>query len=147
MNVPVLDAAGIAELLRSARRIAMIGASSNPVRPSNDVFRFLRGAGYDVVPVSPTEEEVDGVRAYPTLAEAVAATGPFEIVDVFRRAEFCPDHAREAVAAKARCLWLQLGIVSEEAARIASAGGLAVVMDRCTKVEAARLGRRPLSAG
>ena len=79
------------------------------------------------------------IKRYPTLADAVAATGPFDIVDVFRRAEFCPDHAREAVASGARCLWLQLGIVSVEAARIAAAGGLAVVMDRCTKVEHARL--------
>lgn len=141
LDVSVLDAAGIAELLRSSHRVAMIGASSNPARPSNDVFGYLRGAGYDVVPVSPTETEVDGVTAYPTLAEAVAATGSFDIVDVFRRAEFCPDHAREAVAAGARCLWLQLGIVSAEAARIALDGGLAVVMDRCTKIEVARLGR------
>jgi predicted CoA-binding protein len=111
------------------------------MRPSNDVFRALRRAGYDAVPVSPTESEVDGVAAYPTLAEAVAATGPFDIVDVFRRAEFCPAHAREAVEARARCLWLQLGIVSVEAAEIAFAGGLQVVMDRCTKVEVARLGR------
>ena len=141
LDVTVLDGAGIAALLRSSRRIAMIGASSNPARPSNDVFGYLRAAGYDVVPVSPTETEVDGVPAYPTLAEAVAATGPFDIVDVFRRAEFCPDHAREAVAVGARCLWLQLGIVSAEAARIATDGGLAVVMDRCTKIEVARLGR------
>ena len=141
MDVLVLESSAIAELLRSSRRIAMIGASSNAMRPSNDVFRYLVGAGYDVVPVSPTETEVEGVRSYPTLAEAVAATGPFDIVDVFRRAEFCPDHAREAVAARARCLWLQLGIVSAEAARIAAEGGLAVVMDRCTKIEVARLGR------
>lgn len=141
LAVPVLDEGGIAELLGSSRRIAMIGASSNPMRPSNDVFRFLVDAGYDVVPVSPTEAEVEGAHAYPTLADAVAATGPFDIVDVFRRAEFCPDHAHEAVEAGARCLWLQLGIVSEEAARIASAGGLAVVMDRCTKIEVRRLRR------
>lgn len=137
----VLDPVGIRQLLMSTRRIAMVGASSNPTRPSNDVFRYLIEAGYDVVPVSPTETEVEGVQAYPTLAEAIEATGPFDIVDVFRRAEFCPDHAREAVAAGARCLWLQLGIVSEEAAMIASAAGLAVVMDRCTKIEVARLGR------
>ncbi|MBI3752322.1 MAG: CoA-binding protein [Chloroflexi bacterium] len=141
LDVPVLDAAGIADILRSSHRIAMIGASSNPARPSNDVFGYLRHAGYEVVPVSPTETEVDGVTAYPTLADAVAATGPFDIVDVFRRAEFCPDHAREAVAAGASCLWLQLGIVSAEAARIALDGGLSVVMDRCTKIEVARLGR------
>ena len=141
MDVPVLGPEGIADLLRSSRRIAMIGASSNPVRPSNDVFRSLVAAGYEVVPISPTETAVAGVPAYPTLAEAVRATGTFDIVDVFRRPQFCPEHAREAVAAGVRCLWLQLGIVSEEAARIASDAGLAVVMDRCTKVEVARLGR------
>jgi len=136
----VLDAEAIRELFRTSRRIAVIGASSNPARPSNGVFRYLRRAGYDVVPVSPTETEVDGVPAWPTLAEAVAGNGPFDIVDVFRRAEFCAGHAREAVAAGARCLWLQLGIVSVEAAEVALAGGLQLVMDRCTKVEHARLG-------
>jgi predicted CoA-binding protein len=139
LRIPVLDMAGIAELLRSSHRIAMIGASSNPTRPSNGVFRYLRAVGYDVVPVSPTETAVEGVAAFPTLAEAVAATGPFDIVDVFRRAEFCAEHAREAVAAGARCLWLQLGIVSVAAAEIALAGGLELVMDRCTKVEHVRL--------
>lgn len=117
----------------------MIGASSNPARPSHGVFRYLRAVGYDAVPVNPGEQEVAGVSAYPTLAAATEATGPFEIVDVFRRPEFCADHAREAVAAGARCLWLQLGIVSAEAARIAADGGLSVVMDRCIKVEHARL--------
>jgi predicted CoA-binding protein len=141
LQIPVLDAAGMAELFRSSRRIAMIGASSNPTRPSNGVFRYLRAVGYEVVPISPTETAVEGVTAYPTLAEAVAATGPFDIVDVFRRPEFCAEHAREAVAAKARCLWLQLGIVSVAAADIALAGGLQLVMDRCTKVEHARLTR------
>ena len=139
LDVPLLDEPGIAELFRITRRIAMIGASSNPSRPSNGVFRYLRAVGYEVVPVNPAETEVGGVAAYPTLAAAVEATGPFELVDVFRRPEYCADHAREAVAAAARCLWLQLGIVSVEAARIAAAGGLAVVMERCTKVEHARL--------
>ncbi|HEX5240688.1 MAG TPA: CoA-binding protein, partial [Candidatus Limnocylindrales bacterium] len=80
-----------------------------------------------------------GRPVYPTLAEAVEATGAFDIVDVFRRAEFCAEHAREAVAIGARCLWLQLGIVSAEAGRIALEGGLSLVMDRCIKVEHARL--------
>jgi predicted CoA-binding protein len=139
LAIPVLDGTGIRELFRTSRRIAVIGASSNPLRPSNDIFRYLRQAGYEVVPVSPTETMVEGVPAFATLAEAVAATGPFDIVDVFRRAEFCAEHAREAVATGARCLWLQLGIVSVEAAEVAIAGGLQLVMDRCTKVEHARL--------
>lgn len=117
----------------------MIGASANPLRPSNGVFRYLRAVGYDVVPVNPGETEIDGVPCYPTLAEAVAVTGPVELVDVFRRAELCPPHAHEAAAVGASCLWLQLGIASAEAARIAAAAGLSVVMDRCTKVEHARL--------
>ena len=140
LDVAVLDDPEIEELLRTARRIAVIGASSKP-RPSNGVLRYLVAVGYDVVPVHPNEHEVEGLTCYPTLAEAVEATGPVDIVDVFRRAEACPEHAREAVAAGARNLWLQLGIVSEEAARIASDGGLSVVMDRFSKIEHARLVR------
>jgi hypothetical protein len=139
LGVPVLDDSGIANVLRTSRRIAVIGASSKPHRASNDILRYLIAAGYDVVPVHPNERQVEGLTCYRTLAEAVLATGPVDIVDVFRRAEFCPGHAREAVAAGARCLWLQLGIVSAEAARIAASGGLSVVMDRCIKVDHRRL--------
>jgi len=135
----VLDDGGIAELLRSSHRIAVIGASSNPMRPSHDVFRSLRRAGYDAVPVSPTETQVDGVAAFPTLADAVAATGPFDIVDVFRRSELVVPHAVEAVETGARCLWLQLGVVNWEAARVAAAAGLTVVMDRCILKDHRRL--------
>jgi len=126
-------------MLRAARRIVVVGASSKPFRASHGVMGTLLGAGYDCVPVHPNEDSVHGIRAYSTLAEATTATGPFDIVDVFRRAEFCPEHAREAVAARAGCLWLQLGIVSWEAAEIASAGGLAVVMNRCTSIELGRI--------
>ena len=137
--VPLLDDAGIRELLRSRPRIALVGASSNPARPSHGVMRSLRQAGYDVVAVNPREAEIDGVPCYPSVAAAVAATGPVDVVDVFRRADLCVAHAREAVAAGARCLWLQLGIANEEAGRIAHDAGLAVVMDRCTIVEHRRL--------
>jgi predicted CoA-binding protein len=102
----------------------------------------LLRAGYHVVPVSPRETEVLGRPCYPDLAAAVAAEGPMDIVDVFRNAEACPGHAREAVAVGAGCLWLQLGIVSWEAARIAAEGGIPVVMDRCTAIEIRRLPRR-----
>jgi len=141
LDVPLLDTAGITNLLRESRRIAVIGASPHGNRPSNDIVRYLDAAGYEVVPVHPNWDEVARLRCYPTLAEAVAASGPVDIVDVFRRAEFCAAHAREAVAAGARCLWLQLGIVSAEAGRIAAEGGLAVVMDRCIKVDHALLVR------
>ena len=128
----------------SARRIAVIGASSSERRPSFGVFRYLVGQGFDCVPVNPNERSVLGMPAFPTLAAAVAATGVFDIVDVFRRSELVVPHAEEAVAAGATCLWLQLGVVNWEAARIASAAGLSVVMDRCTAIEWRRIaGRRP----
>ena len=140
--VPVLDDAGIALVLRQAHRIAIIGASSRPARPSHGVMASLLRSGYDVVPVNPLEEEVLGRRCYPDLASAVAAEGPADIVDVFRNADACPGHAREAVAVGAGCLWLQVGIVSWEAARIAADAGIPVVMDRCTSIEVGRLQRR-----
>jgi len=133
--VPVLDDDGRRNLLTSSRRIAVIGASDDPGRPSNDVFRHLLASGFDCIPVNPNVTEVAGVPAYATLAEVVAATGPVDVVDVFRRPEHCAAHAREAVAVGARCLWLQLGIVDWEAARVAHEAGLAVVMDRCLSVE------------
>ena len=140
--MPVLDDDRIADLLRSARRIAVIGASSNAGRPSFGVFRYLVHQGYECVPVNPNERDVFGIPAFRTLGEAVAATGPFDIVDVFRRSEFCVPHARDAVEAGATCLWLQLGVVNWEAAKIAHDAGLAVVMDRCTAVEHRRIRRR-----
>jgi predicted CoA-binding protein len=137
--VPVADDAGIEVILRGARRIAVIGASSNEGRPSFGVFRYLVNQGFACVPVNPNERAVLAIPAFRTLAEAVAETGPFDIVDVFRRSELAVDHAREAVASGARCLWLQLGVVNWEAARIAAEGGLAVVMDRCTAIEWRRI--------
>ena len=137
--VKLLDDAGIRRLLGEPRRIAVVGASSNPARPSFGVFRYLIHQGYDCVPVNPAERDVIGVPAFRTLAEAVDATGPFDIVDVFRRSELCLPHADEAIDAGARCLWLQLGVVNWEAARLASEAGLLVVMDRCTAIEHRRL--------
>ena len=134
----MLETTAIAELLRTSRRVAVIGASSRPFRPSSGVFESLVAAGYDCVPINPNEHEVHGVPAYATLGEAVEATGPFDIVDVFRRSDLCVPHAEEAVATGARCLWLQLGVVNWDAARIAAVGGLAVVMDRCTAIEIGR---------
>jgi predicted CoA-binding protein len=138
-EIPLLDDAAIRELLRSKPRIAMVGASSNPGRPSHGVMQALLRAGYDVVPVNPRETAIEGVTCYPSVAAAVEATGPVDSVDVFRRPDLCVEHAREAVAVGARCLWLQLGIANAEAARIAHEAGLAVVMDRCTIIEHRRL--------
>lgn len=139
-RAPLLDDEQIAELLRASRRIAVVGASSKASRPSFGVFQTLVARGYDCVPVNPFEEEVLGVPAVRSLADA-AASGPIDLVDVFRRPEACADVAREAVAIGARALWLQLGVVNWEAARIAADGGLGVVMDRCTAIELRRLPR------
>jgi predicted CoA-binding protein len=135
----VLDEAGAAELLRAARRIAVVGASALPWRASNSVMRYLLDQGYDCVPVNPEREEVLGRTCHPSLEAAVAATGPFDIVDVFRRPEHTPAIARSAVDTGCGALWLQLGVINAEAARTAHEGGLAVVMDRCTKVVHQRL--------
>jgi uncharacterized protein len=136
----VLDDQGIERALRATRRIAVVGASSNPGRPSFGVFRYLVAQGFDCVPINPNEREVLGVPAFATIADGVAATGPVDLVDVFRRPELCAAHAREAVAVGARWFWLQLGIVAWDAATIAHDGGLEVVMDRCTMVEWRRIG-------
>ncbi len=141
--VRLLDDDGIEIVLRATRRIAVIGASSDPARPSFGVFRFLVDNGFECVPVNPNEQEVLGIPAFQTLAAAVEATGRFDMVDVFRRSELCVPHAQEAVEAGATCLWLQLGVVNWEAASIAAGAGLSVVMDRCTAIEWRRLaGRR-----
>jgi len=134
-TVQLLGDVGIAELLRSSHRIAVVGASSNQHRPSNGVFWYLKRAGFDAVPINPNEHEVHGVPAFPDLRAALEATGPFDIVDVFRRPEACEPIAEDAVAIGARAIWFQLGVVNWKAARIAAAGGLQVVMDRCTAIE------------
>lgn len=138
MPFPALGREQIGALLEGRPRIAVIGASPNPTRPSHGVLVDLLGLGFDCVPVNPTADEVAGLRCYPTLRDAVEATGPVGIVDVFRLPPACPEHAREAVEAGANCLWLQLGIASREAGEIAHAAGLSIVMNRCLAVEAAR---------
>src|SRR2546430_15135005 len=111
-----------AQILRDARRIALVGASPNPNKPSHGVMRYLREQGYRVIPVRPRDcDEVLGVPCVASLAEIEE---PIDLVDVFRRPDAAPDVAREAVAAGAKALWLQLGISSGEARRIAAEAGL-----------------------
>jgi predicted CoA-binding protein len=138
MPFPVLDRAAIRTYLETRPRIAVVGASPNPTRPSYGVLVDLLALGYDCVPVNPTADEVAGLRCYATVRDAVDATGPVDIVDVFRLPPACPEHAREAVEVGAHCLWLQLGIASREAGEIAHAAGLSIVMNKCLAVEAAR---------
>jgi len=132
--LPLLDDAAAIELLGGARRIAVVGASPSPWRASHAVMRYLLGQGYECVPVNPNHPQVLGRACYPTLEAAAAQGGAFDIVDVFRRPEHTPAVARSAVATGSRALWLQQGVINEEAVRVAHAGGLAVVMDRCTAV-------------
>jgi uncharacterized protein len=124
-------------MLMAARTIAVVGASSKPDRPSYGVFARLQRAGYRVIPVNPFETEVHGERAFRTLAEVPV---PIDIVDVFRRPEETKAVAEDAVRVGAKVLWLQLGIVNEQAEAIARAGGLSVVMDSCLAVVVGRLG-------
>ena len=115
-------------LLTEARTIAMIGASSNPDKASYGIMQQLQKVGYHVIPINPRETEVLGERAYASLADVKE---PIDIVDVFRRAEDTPAIADEAVKVGAKALWLQTGIVSDDAAARAEAGGLLAVMDAC----------------
>jgi predicted CoA-binding protein len=127
-------------LLGEAKTIAVVGLSSKPGRPSLGVAAYLQDRGYRVVPVNPRETEVLGERAYPSLRE-VPAELPIAVVDVFRRAEDTPTIALEAVEIGAKVLWLQDGIVNEEAYRIASEAGLEVIMGVCIRRTDLRLQR------
>ncbi len=126
------------ELLRSAKVIAVVGLSSNPERPSNQVAWYLHHQGYELYGVNPriAGEEVSGIPVVGSLDEVPK---PIDVVDVFRRPEYTPEVAKAAVAVGARALWLQLGIRNPESGRIATAGGLSYVEDHCAKVEHMRL--------
>ena len=121
-----------ARILRESRTIAVVGLSADPDKPSHEVAAYLQSRGYRIVPVNPKGGTILGEAVWPDLA---SIPFPVDVVDVFRPPAACPEVARQAVAIGARFLWLQLGIVSEEAARIAREGGLGVVMDRCMLIE------------
>jgi uncharacterized protein len=127
-------------LLGLARTIAVVGLSSRPDRPSNEVAAYLQRRGYRIIPVNPFETEVLGEPAHPSLLDV---PGRVDVIDVFRRPEHTPEVARQAVRIGARMLWLQVGVVNEEAYRIATDGGLDVVMGLCIRTESSRLGARP----
>ena len=128
--------AALRTILETSQTIAMVGASSDPSRPSHDIMKRLLAAGFTVIPVNPTETEVLGQQAYASLEDLPDRV---DIVNVFRRPDQTPEIADAAVRIGARVLWLQTGIVSEEAARRARAGGLEVVMDECIGGTTARL--------
>lgn len=142
MTAPVPDHQDprvIASVLRSARTVAIVGLSPDPLRASYFIGFYLQRHGYRIVPVNPKEREILDEPAYASLGEIPFAV---DVVNVFRRPAAVPEIAREAVKIGAKALWLQFGVQSDEGARIATEGGLDVVMDRCMKVEHARfLGR------
>lgn len=122
------SAATIEEILRTCRTIAVVGASSNPARPSNRVASYMKAQGYRVIPVNPNEQSVIGEQAFPSLS---AVPGPIDLVDIFRKSEEVLPIVEEAIAKGAKAVWLQEGVVNEAAAARAKAAGLLVVMDRC----------------
>jgi len=134
----------IRELLENARTIAMVGASDRPDRPSYGVMAFLQRQGYRVIPVNPqiTGEHVHGEFVYRELGQIGE---PIDIVDIFRRPIAAGEAVNEAIAAGAKAVWLQLGVINEEAAARAEAAGLKVVMDRCPAIEIPRLGIQPVA--
>ncbi len=143
--MPLETDADIAELLGSVRTIAMIGASDRPDRASYGVMRFLQDHGYRVLPVNPaiTGETVHGEFVWRELSEIGE---PIDMVDIFRNPEAAGEAVDQAIAAGAKAVWMQLGVVNAEAAARAEAAGLKVVMDRCPKIEIARLRLPPVSA-
>jgi predicted CoA-binding protein len=122
-------------ILETYRRIAVVGLSANPFRPSHFAAVYLISEGYDVIPVNPREQEVLGRKSYPSLS---AIPGAVEVVDIFREPEAVPAIVDEAIAVGAKVVWMQLGVIHEEAAEKARRAGLEVVMDRCMKIEHAR---------
>ena len=128
--------AELRRILKTNHTIAVVGLSADWYRPSYFAAKYMQEHGFRIIPVNPKYDEILGEKCYPNLK---AIPEPVDIVDVFRKPDDCVPIAQDAVAIGAKVLWLQLGVVNEEAARIAEAGGLEVVMDRCVKIEYARL--------
>ena len=124
--------ADIKKVLATCRIVAIVGASPNPERPSYRVANFLKKEGFRVIPVTPNADSVVGEKAYPDLASILA---PVEVVDIFRRPEDVPPIVEQAIAIGAKAVWMQEGIVNEEAADRARKAGLIVVMDHCMRKE------------
>ena len=122
-------------ILERYRRIAMVGLSSNPFRPSHFAALYLLSEGYDVIPVNPREQSILGRTSYPSVRDI---PGKVEVVDIFREPAAVPDIVEDAIAVGAKVVWMQLGVIHEAAAERAHAAGLEVVMDRCMKIEHAR---------
>jgi predicted CoA-binding protein len=136
MALPNITDDNLKKLLEGVRSIAVVGISTDPAKPSNRVANYLKQHGYHIIPVNPGAKEVLGEKSYPDLK---SVPEPIDVVDVFRRPEFLPPIAEEAVAVGAKVLWMQEGITNEEAAKKAEDGGLTVIQDACMLKEHARL--------
>jgi uncharacterized protein len=140
-RIPVLpDWEHLAELLRSARQIAVVGLSPRPERPSHGVAAYLQRAGYTVIPINPCGGTILGERVYPDLTAAAAAAGPVDVVDIFRRSQFVSGLVEPILAVRPKLVWMQVGVRDEQSARRLEAAGIAVVMDRCLAVDHQSLG-------
>jgi len=126
----------ISEILHSARTIAVVGLSNKRFRPSYGVSEYLKRVGYRIIPVNPLEDEVLGEKSYPDLDSLPV---PVDVVDIFRRSEFVPEIVEAAIRNGAKAIWMQEGVIHEQAARRAEAAGLTVVMDHCILKEHRRL--------
>ncbi|MCI0706068.1 MAG: CoA-binding protein [Ignavibacteriae bacterium] len=136
--MPIHDEHTIKQILEQSKTIAVVGASPKRWRDSNSIALFLANRGYTVYPVNPRYEEIDGMKCYPEVKSIPAS---IDIVDVFRQSSAVPDVVEDAVSAKAKTLWLQFGVVHEEAADQAEHAGMQVVMDRCIAVDYRQLVR------
>ena len=133
------DPLTIQRVLYSAKTVAIVGLSRNELRASYFVGYYLRRHGYRIIPVNPREPDILGEKSFKSLLDVPV---PVDIVNVFRAPDALPEIAKEAVKIQAGCLWCQFGVINEEGARIAEAGGVSVIMDRCIKVEHARFAGR-----
>jgi uncharacterized protein len=136
MSAEKLTDEDLKTILTNAKSIAVVGLSANPSRDSNGVAAYLKKNGYRVIPVNPAVDELLGEKSYPDL---LSINEPVDVVDVFRRPEFLPEIAKQAVKIKAKVLWMQLGAQNEEAANIARKAGITVVQDHCMMAEHSRL--------
>ena len=126
----------IKEILENSKTIAVVGLSDNPERDSYSVAEYLLNHGYTIIPVNPKIKQWKGIRAYASLMEI---PGEIDIVDIFRRSEFVPEIVDEAIEKNAKTVWMQLGVINEDAAEKAKKAGLNVVMDKCMRIEHSRL--------
>lgn len=132
----------VIEIVRNARTIAVVGCSPKPYRDSNSVARYLVEQGYTVIPVNPKHDMILGVKSHPDLYSAREVEGEIDIVDIFRAPRNVVPHVEEAIEIGTRLIWMQVGVVNDEAAAMARRAGIPVVMDRCLRVDHAEIKRQ-----